>query len=79
MLLSAFTWHDQVCFPDLAHEGTPVLAVVEVLGVPVDEPDVVFAPDQNDGRVGTELADLCVPEGGFFSIFEYGGVWLLRM
>ena len=55
------TWHDNVSLPDLSDKGAPVFAVAEVVWVPVDEPDVVLAPHQDDRSAGAELANLSVP------------------
>ena len=44
-------------------EGTPLLAVAEVLLVLVDEPRVILAANQNYWRLGAESSNLMVPHG----------------
>ena len=63
VILPTLVWHHDVFLLDLAHQGTPLLAVSEVLLVLVDEPCVVLAADQDDRGVGAEAADLVMPHG----------------
>ena len=44
-------------------EGTPLLAVAEVLLVLVDKPRVILAAHQNYWRLGAESSNLMVPHG----------------
>ena len=44
-------------------EGTPLLAVAEVLLVLVDKPRVILAANQNYWRLGAESSNLMVPHG----------------
>ena len=61
VILPTLVRHHDVFLLDLAHQGTPLLAVSEVLLVLVDEPGVVFTAHQDDRGVGAEPPDLLVP------------------